>query len=617
MLSYRSQLLSILCFCVCSMLALSLPAPAQATTDATLLEVESQAFSVSAEGLQGRLAVITLTPAQGYYFYAADPGATGRPVEIVARTEDVERQVLYPRGQAKPDIFDLSLFANVHTNATRFYVPLPDEDTGSLFWTASVLMCSATNCQPVSREGVTAVSKPLPRAEAQGWWPEYVTLRQHDTPSFSPSRQPAVFARDTVQTDWDFTPHYFLESLEVKSLTKALLLGLIAGFILNFMPCVLPVVSLKLSTLLSAGSMQDKTQRIRHFRRHNIWFAAGILCFFLLLALLLSAAGLVWGAAFQSKPLVSALVVLVFALGLSMFGVFHLPVLDLKAAHAESKGFSRGQAFFTGMTATLLATPCSGPFLGGVLGWAFVQSPLALTAVFFGVGLGMALPYLAMAAYPSLALLVPKPGSWVQVLERLVGFFLMGTVVYLLHILPDALWPDMLILLWFTALTAWIWGRFSGLEKSFGQRMSVRLACVGALLVVAWWLAQPPDPHPGWEPFTTASFEETLGKQPIIVNVTADWCPNCKVLEAGTLHADNLRRWVQQYNARLIQVDITEPTPEGEAFLKALGSASIPVVALFPTGAQATQPLVLRDLFTTGQMDAALLRAFSQPTSAP
>ncbi|MFV0421025.1 cytochrome c biogenesis protein CcdA [Oleidesulfovibrio sp.] len=598
------------------------PVPAQdATQAADPLTAHAEAFSVNAAGFARQVIVLTLTPAEGYHFYAHDPGGTGRPVSITALANETEPRILYPAGKPKKDTFDPSVTVNVHDGPTRFFLPVDLEhlqqgDTVPVSWSVTALMCSDVNCWPVSREGVLAVSSSLPRAEAQPWWNEYAKLL-HSTPDTrgatagtgtSPQIQPKQ--PDTTGYSWDFSPRYYLESLEVQSLGKALLFGLIAGFILNFMPCVLPVVSLKLSTLLSASGIEDPKKRTAHFRQHNIWFSAGIMCFFLLLAVVLSAAGLAWGSAFQNKTVVAALVLLVFTLGLSMFGVFNLPVLDLKAQPKDEDSSPRSQAFFTGIMATLLATPCSGPFLGGVLGWAFIQPPLILGGVFTSVGVGMALPYLLMAARPSLVSKFPKPGSWISILERLVGFFLMGTALYLLQILPPSIWPAMLALMLVTALAAWVWGRFSGLEKSFKQRLIVRSICILLVTVFAWWLSLPPSPHPGWKSFNALQFKERLEKQNIIVDFTADWCPNCKVLEQTTLHAENLQRWVEEYDALLIQVDLTEPFPEGDALLRSLGSSSIPVVALFPKGRHADKPLILRDVFTTSQMEEALFQAF-------
>ena len=410
---------------------------------------------------------------------------------------------------------------------------------------------------------------------------------------------------------WNFAPRYQVPELEVSGLGKALLLGLLAGLLLNLMPCVLPVISLKLSGFVAVAGLGDTDARRAHFREHNLLFAAGIMAWFLLLAFILGGAGLAWGQLFQRPGVVMGLLLVVFGLGLSMFGVFTLPVLDLKAVGAG--GSSRAQPFFTGLVATLLATPCSGPLLGGVLGWAFQQPPEIMAFVFTSVGLGMALPYLVLAARPGLVRHFPKPGSWTGTLEHLVGFFLMGTSVYLLTILPDAWLMPALVSLLAAAFAAWVWGRWGGLDASPRRRSTVRLAAPALVAVVVWLSFAPSAPPARWEPFEPATFRALLGREPLIVDFTADWCPNCKLLEQTTLSSGAVSEWARRHGARLIRVDLTEESPEAQALLRALGSSSIPVVALFPKGLLSASPVVLRDLFTTGQMEQALLDAFGKP----
>lgn len=413
---------------------------------------------------------------------------------------------------------------------------------------------------------------------------------------------------------WSFAPRYFAPELEVSGLGKALLLGLLAGLILNVMPCVLPVISLKLSGFIAtSGAPGDEGVRRRAFREHNLFFAAGILVWFVVLAGILAVAGLAWGQLFQRPGVLFGLTLVVFTLGLSMFGVFSLPVLDLKAG---TTGSPRAQAFMTGVVATLLATPCSGPLLGGVLGWAFRQPSSVLALVFAFVGLGMASPYLLMAARPGLVRFFPRPGAWTGVMEQVVGFFLMATSVYLLTILPAALLLPMLVTLLVAAFAAWLWGTWAGPGASSVQRIAVRCVAVALVGMTVAWALSPPADEARWEPFEATAFRDMLGRQPVIVDFTADWCPNCKLLERTTLNAANMARWQKAYGARLVRVDLTRDDPVAQALLHSLGSSSIPVVALFPTGLLRNAPLVLRDLFTADQMDEALERAFG-PAGQP
>lgn len=430
-----------------------------------------------------------------------------------------------------------------------------------------------------------------------------------------PTGQRAITQRLVTSADtsasWALMPRYFTPALEVTGLGKALLLGLLAGLVLNVMPCVLPVVSLKLSAFIAAsGNNGGMRARVHGFREHNLFFAAGILTWFVLLALILAGADMAWGQLFQRPKVVFGLMLIVFMLGLSMFGIFSLPVFDLKAG---STGSPRTQAFMTGAVATLLATPCSGPLLGGVLGWAFRQPPMVLALVFFAVGVGMALPYLLLAVRPGLVRFFPRPGAWTGILEQVVGFFLMGTTLYLLSVLPPALLFPALVTLLVTALAVWVLGTWAGPLASTGQRIAVRLLALLLICASLVWAFAPAPAAAKWESYNEATFRSLQGRVPVIVEFTADWCPNCKLLERTTLTAENTTRWARLYGARLIRVDLTRDDPAGQALLEALGSSSIPVVALFPKGLLKNSPLVLRDLFTPVQMEQALESTFGAP----
>ncbi len=147
---------------------------------------------------------------------------------------------------------------------------------------------------------------------------------------------------------------------------------------------------------------------------------------------MLGVTGSAWGALFQNKWLVLSVAAIILALSLSLFGLFHLPVIDLKFGSKNNN--PHVQAFFTGNLTTLLATPCSGPFLGGVLSWALIQGPVVIATVFISIGIGMALPYLLLALNPGLSRFLPKSGPWIEFVEKGIAFFLIATAFYLVSI---------------------------------------------------------------------------------------------------------------------------------------------------------------------------------------
>lgn len=600
------------------------------------------------------LVAVWITPKPGYHFYANTPGDTGRPTTLTPMSAPQGTVVLYPKGKADKDVFDTAASVFIHETATPFFIRFPGlyapERTEVQ---VDLLLCSDTNCWPVTQTIPVALGGPRLPAEQESWWPTLAlhtavpatqptdekapaadsaadlarelgvqlpgtSTSQSLTPAPSRSGATSLSLPDagarfrpaflTADGAYAFTPTYYIQSLEVSSLGTAIIFGLIAGLILNFMPCVLPVISLKLSSLISATTIADEQERIAGFRQHNLWFAMGILVWFVALAVMLTLAGKAWGQLFQDARLVTALLLIVFALGLSVFDVFELPMLNLRTGSTAQHG--PWSAFTTGLLATLLATPCSGPFLGGVLGWAFLQPPLVLGLILCAVGIGMALPYLCLAARPGLVRLFPKPGNWTLLLQRVVGFFLMGTAAYLLTTLPEADLPRVLAWLWLTALAAWLWGRFSGLTAPRRQRWAVRITCLVLVLLPLLHTKTPPAAEARWQDFSRQQFLAHLGTRNMLVDFTADWCPNCKVLEHTVLTEANRKRWAEEHGLLYIRVDMTRSNDDAQALLEAMGSKSIPVVALFPTGKQAASPTVLRDLFTTDVAESALQSTF-------
>ena len=562
----------------------------------------------------GLVLALTLTPAKGWYTYANEPGSPlAKPTRISATIAPGSEPlaVLHPPGAAKPDAFEPGLTIMAYQGPTTFFVPIPAGTRRPFTLTAAVemLLCTATKCLPVRQDLSYKSPGPeadLPRAEQAAWWPSFTALsaKARPAPAAPAAARPAPPPDDSfaaLARAWVFTPVYLHPGLEVSNLVMAVLFGLLAGFILNFMPCVLPVVSLKLSALLSGGTGAGGRPREELFREHNLFFAFGILLYFLLLSLLFALTDLAWGQMFQRREVVAILAALVFVLGLSLMGLYSLPIVDLKFGVSERH--PRLQALLTGMLATLLATPCSGPFLGGVLGWTLVQPAEIMAAVFAAIGTGMAAPYIVMTVSPRLVRFLPRPGPWTVHLERVVAFLLLGTCIYLLNILPQDYLIPTLVLLWITALSAWVWDIG---YKSDTRRRKVLLQCLGVVMfwVAALWAVQPKAESP-WQRFEAEAFTARLGTAAMVVDFTADWCPTCKVLERTVLTPGTLADLKERYGVEFVRVDLTEPRPEAEELLRALGSQSIPLLAVFGTKDPGS-PLVLRDLFTAGQLDQAV-----------
>ncbi len=598
--------------------------------------------------------LLTLTPQPGAYLYAGPSLAPkgGKPTQVLF-AEGYPRadtlRILYPAPEEKVDPWQQNARVKVYTGPVNLIIPIrpPDQQTfGSGAPTApeeplrlrvAGLACTPRNCTPFSLNlslPWPADPTALPQAEQQPWWPDPASLRVEVAGAFRPTpeqgtsidaaTQPgpagpknaaAVLFKKKPTSLPDLFPIFHAPSLEVASLGKALLFGFLAGIILNVMPCVLPVLGLKLGALLRRQEECPADQQRREAIRHQLFFILGILTWFTCLGLLLAWAGIAWGQLFQSPALVLGLAVFLLLLALNLFGVFNLPILDITGrsrASGTPAAESSSQAFVSGFAATLLATPCSGPLLGGVLGWALLQPPGILLLTLWSVGLGMASPYILLLVKPGLIRFLPRPGHWMHTLEHLLAFLLLGTVVYLTGLLPQALLPKALTALLLSSFAAWLWGQIGGPAAKPSTRLIARTAaCI--LVVLALFLPlSTPDPEQAftWQPFSREQFNNDFGKERLLVEFTADWCPTCKVMEATTLTEERMIAWKKRYGFLPVRVDLTRDNPAGQELLRRLHSASIPLIALFGLGDSANKPLVLRDIVTPGQLEGALTSAF-------
>ena len=370
------------------------------------------------------------------------------------------------------------------------------------------------------------------------------------------------------------------------------------------MPCVLPVVGIKVMAFAQYSGKRGG------LIKQGLLFGAGILAAFTALAALASFAGYSWGRLFQNTYFLKAMTVIVFMLALSMLGMFSINVPGFAARHLRERGVN-ADAFLKGLLATFLATPCSGPLLGGTLAWAMTCSPLIIFAVFTSVGFGMAFPYVLLCAFPVLVSKIPKPGAWMGALEFIMGFFLVFTVVYLLSIFPDSSVFSMVEFLAFAAAACYIYGRYGTRERAKKQRIfSFLLACL--ILAAGYFISFGFDEKAAEISARQNSFSmEKLdfNRQRGVISVvvfTADWCPNCRFVESFALDTGKVKEALKQSGAELIIADITRPFPEAENLLQSLGSRSIPFLAVMPPGDNYNNPFCLRDIYSEDDVVSAL-----------
>ena len=412
----------------------------------------------------------------------------------------------------------------------------------------------------------------------------------------------------------EFTPRY-ITGETVGNLIQAILFGLLAGFILNFMPCVLPVVSLKVMSFVRQAGV-GRT----HSARLGLLFSAGIISSFAVLAALAVLFGYNWGQLFQKQGFLVGMIGLCFALALSMFGLFSLAVPSFAARRGSENPFL--DSYIKGLIATMLATPCSGPFLGGTIAWSFTQPAPVLVAVFMSVGLGMAFPYIILTARPRLLRFVPRPGPWMITLERIMAFLLLATTVYLIGLLASRLVIPALWFLLFLGLGLWQYGIYGNPLQTRRNRIMALL--VLAIIVAGGYLiafssidAERKEAVTRGHAFSMERLLENRRKGKVsVVKFTADWCPNCVLVEKTSLHTDGVERLMSKNGVELLTADLTADNPPAQNLLDRLGSRSIPFLAVFPPGAEFNEPYCLRDIYSEKQVLEAIKQSLSSTPAA-
>lgn len=403
----------------------------------------------------------------------------------------------------------------------------------------------------------------------------------------------------------------------------ALLFAFVGGLVLNIMPCVLPVISLKVFSFMKQGGEHPGV-----VMAHSLVFSAGVVLSFLALAGLLlglRAAGqaIGWGFQFQSPAFVAAMCALVFVLSLSLFGVFVIggSLMGAGAGLAAKEGM--GGSFFSGVLATTLATPCTAPFMGAALGFALAQPAVVTLAVFAALGAGMAAPYLALAAHPAFLKLLPKPGAWMETFKQFTGFLMLGTAVWLLWVFGATRSPEAVVMLvaylLLLGLGCWLVGQFASPARG---NTSKAIAWAAALSLAAggWlWLVTPAasgahvgEVSPGsvggipWKPYSAAALQEALATdRPVFVDFTAEWCLSCKVNERVALETPSTRELFRERGVIALKGDWTARHPEITRALESFGRSGVPLYVYYPPGKR-DAPVVLPEVITPGIVRKAI-----------
>ena len=595
-------------------------------TDALPLPVE-QAFTSEVIATDGNTLLLRLTPARGYYLYrdklsinldagkglsAALPPASKLPKAKPYRDEHFGNVAVYF------DQVEIAVpVARTVADAARGTLVLGlqgCQDGGICYPPMTRRLAVSLPAGTITPAAAVVAIEPAMGGDGSTTTPDAGALpADGNTPAAD-----AGATTDATTAPTDDIQRTPPPQQQTHGLLVSLLLALFGGLILNLMPCVLPVLSLKALSLAQSGESRERA------RRQALAYTAGVIVSFAALgalALGLRKAGLAlgWGFQLQQPLVVAALALVVFAFGLSLSGLWYanIGVGQRGSALVQRDGVSGD--FFTGVLAVVLATPCTAPFMGAALGYAFTGPTYGGMLVFLMLGLGLALPFLLIGFVPTFARLLPKPGAWMETLKQLLAFPMYATAVWLLFVLAslrgaDAVW-HLGVAAILLAFAAWAWTR----ARSGGSGHWQLVAAL-ALLGIAWPMTQLhalqkpratiTETHAGVP--SVAFSEQALADlraqgRVVFVNMTADWCVSCKANEKVVFARPGFRTALDAANAVYMVGDYTDVDPAITAYLERHKAVGVPLYVVYP--ADGGEGRILPVILTPNLVEDALAQA--------
>lgn len=424
--------------------------------------------------------------------------------------------------------------------------------------------------------------------------------------------------------------------IDLLGLGAALGLAFVGGLILNLMPCVFPVLSIKALSLL-----QHPERSTWQRAAHGGAYTAGVVLSFVALAaalLALQASGheIGWGFQFQSPVFVLLLASLLFGVGLNLAGVFSFGHSLTGVGDQLATRDGLAGSFFTGVLATVVATPCTAPFMASAVGYALTQPPVVVVGVFTSLGLGLAAPYLLLSLWPALQRALPRPGAWMERFKQALAFPMFAAATWLIWVLAQQGGPNAVAIglggMLLIGLAAWIHGSAQVASLRWQKRgawlaSTVLLIGTGA---AAWALQQldapasaatPVDAQVGaqatWQPFTQARFDALRAEgKPVFVNLTAAWCITCLVNERVALNQDSVQQALRAHGVTYLKGDWTNQNPEITRVLAQFGRSGVPLYLLFPAN-PSLPAVVLPQVLTPETVRLAIAELARAPSPRP
>ena len=537
-----------------------------------------QAYQIAVEQVDAQTIRLYWQITEGYYLYQH-----GFKAKLSDASGQVGTELIFPAGLKKSDEF----FGDVEVYYTSADLRLNSERT---FGTAKLAVTSqgcadAGLCYPPNTQIFTVAGGEISEGE-----PAQLTAAIGGEEA---SFQTATASQGTMDTEGDMT------------LIGALLLAFLGGLILNTMPCVFPILSLKVLSFATGDPSQH--------HRHGWFYLAGVVASFVAVASVLialqSAGRLIgWGFQLQTPGVVIALAYLFTAMGLSLSGVvqFGSGLMNIGGALA-GQGGNKG-SFFTGVLAVIVASPCTAPFMGSALGFALTQPPSLALLVFVALGAGMASPMVLLSYSPAARNALPKPGAWMETLKELLAFPLYATAVWLLWVAGKQAGIDTMAAA-LAGLVLLALGLF--LYRGSPWRRAVALVCIVVAIVLGSYRGAGPDTASSRHSDATVPWSaEALASLrsaglPVFVDVTADWCITCLANEQAVLFTPKVLDAFAESGVTYMVADWTNYDADIGAFVKSHGRNGIPLYVMYPAGGDSA-PVLMPQLLTQSTVLAAL-----------
>ena len=559
----------------------------------------------------------TLTPSKFSPQFArarADWPATHLEIPLKASRDDKSFKIELPKNLAKKDLFFFPEISGLIENAQPQILS---------FEQAQVAVLKIDRARN-SKKNISGLKGLL--VGAAGWLGADQPRSLAIDLALPVTPQPQIATAEASSSPARQTQEVPIDPQSSLTFLPAILFAFIGGLILNLMPCIFPVLSIKI-----LGFVQQSGGDSSNTRKHGLVFGAGvIISFWLLAGILLSlratGAGLGWGFQLQDPNFIVLLALLLFALALNLLGVFELGGVIQRTAGRVNVDTSLSGSFFSGVLATVLATPCTAPFMGSALAYALSVSAAEALIIFSALGIGMALPYVVLSFNPQLLRFLPRPGDWMVTFKQLMAFPLFLTVLWLAWVLGLQTDLDTVVRLLASFIllgfAAWLVGGFGGIEVKPAQRASIRIASI-LLVISAYFLptSNPPldrsssnavfqDSHGlAWQPYSQALVDKLVSEhRAIYIDFTAAWCLTCQVNKRLVFNSTEVLELLTQKDVTLVRADWTKRDPEITQALARYKRSGVPLNLIYLPGKDA--PEILPAILTPGLVAQELRKIY-------